>query len=81
MENRPRLDLTVMKEKRIGLGLTHQQLAEKLSFKNASTYYKYENGMYAFKADQLPILAEILECEISNLFTSIDDDKNSNGKS
>lgn len=65
-----RLNLSFIKKKRKSIGLTHQQLAEQLSFKNASTYFKYENGIYAFKANHLPILAEILECDMKDLFST-----------
>ncbi len=70
MEDYAKLNLSFIKEKRISLGLTHQQLAEHLSFKNASTYFKYENGTYSFKADHLPKLADIFQCKINDLFTN-----------
>lgn len=69
MEHDAKLDLSFIKKRRISLGLTHQQLAEQLSFKNASTYFKYENGAYALKADHLPKLSTILKCDIDDLFT------------
>jgi len=69
VDTEPRLDLAVIKEKRKSLGLTHQALAEELSFKNASTYFKYETGTYAFKADHLPKLASVLQCDLNDLFT------------
>ncbi|HBM3498194.1 TPA: helix-turn-helix transcriptional regulator, partial [Listeria innocua] len=34
----------------------------------ASTYYKYENGSYSFKAEMLPKLASALDCDIENFF-------------
>ena len=39
-----------------------------LGFKNASTYLKYENGDYTFKANMLPILAEKFNCKIDDFF-------------
>lgn len=68
MQDDTKLNLLFIKEKRTGLGLTHQQLAEHLAFKNASTYFKYENGTYSFKANHLPKLANILQCNINDLF-------------
>ena len=68
MQDDTKLNLLFIKEKRTSLGLTHQKLAEQLAFKNASTYFKYENGTYSFKADHLPKLANILECNINDLF-------------
>jgi len=63
------LNLSFIKNKRIHLRLTHQQLAEHLSFKNASTYFKYENGTYAFKANHVPKLADILHCDMNDLYS------------
>lgn len=63
-------DLSYIKRKREELNLTHQEMAEKLGYKNGSTYLKYENGTYLFRADILPILAKALNCDISNFFTS-----------
>ncbi|MDF1511929.1 helix-turn-helix transcriptional regulator, partial [Robertmurraya sp. DFI.2.37] len=51
------LDLEYIKNRRESLDISLQVMAESLGFKNASTYLKYENGTYTFKADQLPILA------------------------
>jgi len=63
------LNLDFIKEKRQQLNKTLQDLAEPLGMKNASTYMKYENGTYSFKAEQLPILAKELECEIQDFFS------------
>ena len=68
MQDDTKLNLLFIKEKRTSLGLTHQQIAEQLSFKNASTYFKYDNGTYSFKADHLPKLANILQCNINDFF-------------
>ena len=43
-------------------------MAEKLGFKNASNYYKYETGEYSFKASMLPVLSKILNCDMKNFF-------------
>lgn len=69
MNQEIKLDLSFIKEKRISLGLTQQQLANYLSFKNASTYFKYENGTYSFKANHVPKLAIIFNCDIKELFS------------
>lgn len=63
------LNLDYIKSRRVELGLSLQEVANKLGFKNASTYLKYENGNYSFKAEMLPVLANILKCEIENFFT------------
>ena len=62
------LDLNFIKRRRSELGISQQKMAEILGFKNAFTYLKYEKGMYAFKAEMIPILAKALNCEIGNFF-------------
>lgn len=63
------LDLDFIKTRRLELKKSLKEVANSLGMTNASVYTKYESGVYAFKADQLPLLAEVLECEISNFFT------------
>lgn len=62
------LDLLFIKKRRLELGKTLQDMADLMDMKNASTYMKYENGTYAFKADQLPMLAKALKCQITDFF-------------
>lgn len=64
------IDYDFIKNRRVTLGLSMQNVAEKLGFKNASTYLKYETGEYAFKADMLPKLSDLFKCEIENFFTN-----------
>lgn len=61
-------DKNFIKKRRIALSLSMREMAERLNFKNASTYYKYETGEYSVKADMLPVLANILKCNISDFF-------------
>lgn len=63
-----RLNHQYIKRKRIEHKLSLQYLANSLGFKNASTYLKYESGLYAFKAEHLPMLATVLKCDISDFF-------------
>lgn len=62
------INLAFIRERRLKLGISQQKMAEILGFKNASTYLKYEKGIYAFKAEMLPILAKVLNCDIGNFF-------------
>lgn len=62
------LNLDFIKRRRISLKIPLQEMAEQLGFKNASTYMKYENGTYLFKAEQIPLLAKILKCNITDFF-------------
>lgn len=60
------LNLIFIKDKRQKLNLSLQEMAESLGFKNASTYMKYEDGSYSFKANHLPILAKKLDAKIED---------------
>lgn len=62
------LNLEYIRSRRNQLGLSQLKMAEMLGFKNSSTYLKYERGVYSFKAEQLPFLANILNCDISDFF-------------
>lgn len=66
----PKVNLDYIKHRRQYLTLSLQELAEALGFKNASTYMKYEEGSYQFKANHLPILASKLECSLENFFAN-----------
>lgn len=61
--------LEVIKNKRLKEEKTLQEMADSMGIKNASTYLKYETGFYAFKAEQLPLLAKSLNCKITDFFT------------
>lgn len=63
-----RVNLNYVKHRRLKLGLSLQDMAESLGFKNASTYMKYEEGVYSFKANHLPMLANKMKCKIENFF-------------
>lgn len=60
--------LDFIKQRRQELNMTLKEAANAMKMKNASTYLKYENGVYAFKAEQLPLLASILRCSEENFF-------------
>ncbi|MDH6370583.1 transcriptional regulator with XRE-family HTH domain [Paenibacillus sp. PastF-3] len=61
-------NLEFIKKRRQELNLSLQEMAESLGFKNASTYMKYEDGTYLFKANHLPILANKLNANIEDFF-------------
>lgn len=63
-----KLNLLFIKKRRLEINKTLQEMADCLGMKNASTYLKYESGLYSFKADQLPALAEALKCKITDFF-------------
>ncbi|CCL36145.1 TPA: helix-turn-helix transcriptional regulator [Clostridioides difficile] len=59
-----------IRKRRNALNLSLQNVAKELGFKNASTYFKYETGQYSIRADMLPKLSKILDCDIENFFTN-----------
>ncbi|MDM5233346.1 helix-turn-helix domain-containing protein [Lysinibacillus pakistanensis] len=61
-------NLDFVKQRRQELNMTLQEAADTMEMKNASTYLKYENGTYLFKAEQLPLLANMLKCSEENFF-------------
>jgi len=67
-----KLNLSSIKKQRIEQKKTLQELADALEYKNASTYMKHEKGEHAFKANQLPMLAFILDCSIMDFFSEKD---------
>lgn len=69
MEVLKAFNLELIKQRRLELEMTLQETAEAMDMKNASTYLKYENGTYLFKAEQLPLLAKVLQCSIEKFFT------------
>lgn len=64
-------NLAFVKRRRQELKMTLQEAANSMNMKNASTYLKYENGTYSFKAEQLPLLAKMLKCSTENFFIKI----------
>ncbi|WP_245208842.1 helix-turn-helix domain-containing protein [Gottfriedia endophytica] len=66
MENK--LNLEFIKERRLRLGFTLEEMADELGYKNASTYFNYEKGVCDFKANQLPIICSKLNCTLNELF-------------
>ncbi|MGE7672944.1 helix-turn-helix domain-containing protein [Lysinibacillus sp. NPDC094403] len=61
-------NLEFIKHRRQELEMTLQEAADLMNMKNASTYMKYENGTYSFKAEHLPLLAKILKCNTESFF-------------
>lgn len=64
--NEVNFDLIKMRRKE--MRLTLKDMAEMLGFKDASTYYKYEKGIYKFRAEHLPLLASKLKLRMKDIF-------------
>lgn len=63
-----KINLELIKSKRIKLNITLKEMSDELGFKNASTYLKYESGAYTFKAEHLPVLSSVLKTPMENFF-------------
>lgn len=63
-----KLNLLYIKEQRLKKRISLREMSKILGFKSASTYLQYERGEYAFKANQLPMLADVFECDIQDFF-------------
>lgn len=63
------LNLALIRERRVQLKLTQQDMAKQLGMNNKSDYNRYENGVYSFDAKHVPILHKVLKISYSNLFT------------
>lgn len=62
------IDCNFMRKRRLELEYTQTYMAFCLGYKQSSSYYKYENGDQDLRAVHLPILAQLLECDIDTLF-------------
>lgn len=65
-----KINLKLIKEKRIKKCLSIDDMADKLGLTNGSMYWKRENGDYKFKAEEIMKLSEILELPFEQLFLS-----------
>ncbi|MDU1028966.1 MAG: helix-turn-helix transcriptional regulator [Clostridiales bacterium] len=63
-----RVNLNFIKSKRLEKGINISRMASELGLKSPSNYYKYESGEYALRADMLPTIANILECNVEDFF-------------
>lgn len=61
-------NLKLIEKRRRDLGITRKEMSQRLNFCNESIYWKYEKGIYKFKAETLQKLAEILHCDPSLFF-------------
>lgn len=65
----PELNLALIKERRVQLKMTQQDMAKKLGMNNKADYNRYENGVYSFDAKYVPILHKVLKISYKDLFT------------
>lgn len=65
------IDCDFIRERRLELEYTQTYIAFCLGYRNASSYYKSENGDQALRAKDLPIIAQLLKCDINDLYKKI----------
>lgn len=58
----------LIKNKRIELGLSQDQLAKQMGFKNRTSIFKIEKGIASITIEQLKEFSKILNFEISEVF-------------
>jgi len=61
-------NLQAIADRRVQLGISTANMAEKLGMKSPSMYWKYEHGQYKFRAEDLPKLADALKCSVSRFY-------------
>lgn len=64
------INFSLIKKKREEKGISLEEMAQSLGFKNASTYLKYENNTYSFKLTMLPVLSKKLEIPYEKFFVN-----------
>lgn len=62
------VNLKLIKEKRISKGFSLEYMSEILALKSRSSYFKRETGEYAFKAEEIPVIANELDLSYDNIF-------------
>lgn len=62
------VDFILIKKTRKEKKLTLKEMADALGLTSASAYYKYENGIYKFKAEHLPLLVSMLKLRLEDIF-------------
>lgn len=63
------LNLEYIKKRRLELGLSQADISEMVGMNGKASYSRYENGIYSFNANHVPLLAKALKTSISNLYT------------
>lgn len=64
-----KLNLEFIKERRLELGLNQDEVATALGMSGKANYSRYENGLYTFDSNHVPLLAKVLKVSIDDLYT------------
>lgn len=64
----PRINLGLIKKLREERGFSQQEMADCLHLSGGDKYSRRENGIYNFKASELPLLAKKLGISIEQLY-------------
>lgn len=62
------INLALIKKRRKEMRITLQEMAETLGYSDASSYYRYEKGIYRFDATQLPVICDKLKFKMNEIF-------------
>lgn len=63
------VNLQLIKQARLEKGYTLQDMADLMGFKNKTKYYRREVGEYNFKAEELPMISNLLNIPLKKIFT------------
>lgn len=63
-----KVNIDFIKKRRQEMKLTQLEMAKKLGLKSAPSYLMYEKGSYEFKAEMMPIIADVLGCDLKELY-------------
>lgn len=64
-----KLNLKFIKQRRLELGLNQDEVATALGMNGKANYSRYENGLYTFDSNHVPLLAKVLQVSIDDLYT------------
>jgi transcriptional regulator with XRE-family HTH domain len=65
----PKLNLEFIRKRREKLGFTQADMAPMLGMKSKADYSRYENGVYTFDSNHVPLIAAALQVGLDDLYT------------
>ncbi len=63
-----RINLDLIREKRLKLGFSNEDMANSLGLASPDKYFRREHGTYKFQAVELPALSKKLEIPLEKIF-------------
>lgn len=63
-----KINLTLIREKRLKLGFSNEDMAHSLGLASPDKYFRREHGTYKFQAAELPALSKKLDIPLEKIF-------------